>query len=71
MPDFTATDAQAVYDDFMACIDDDLDTPGALAILDEVAGRPALAVRTGGADVTAAQLMGPLLDVIGAPIAAL
>ena len=34
---FTATDAQAVYDDFMACIDDDLDTPGALAILDEVA----------------------------------
>jgi L-cysteine:1D-myo-inositol 2-amino-2-deoxy-alpha-D-glucopyranoside ligase len=70
-PDFTATDAQAVYDDFMARIDDDLDTPGALAILDEVAGRPALAVHTRGADVTSAQLMGPLLDVIGAPIAAL
>ncbi len=66
---FTATDAQAVYDDFMACIDDDLDTPGALAILDEVAARPA--VRARGADVTPAQLMGPLLDVIGAPIAAL
>jgi L-cysteine:1D-myo-inositol 2-amino-2-deoxy-alpha-D-glucopyranoside ligase len=68
-PNFTATDAQAVYDDFMACMDDDLDTPGALAILDEVAGRPA--VHTRGADVTSAQLMGPLLDVIGAPIAAL
>ncbi len=67
---FTATDAQAVYDDFMSRIDDDLDTAGALTILDEVAGRPA-SVRTRGADVTAAQLMGPLLDVIGAPIAAL
>lgn len=66
---FTATDAQAVFDDFMACIDDDLDTPGALAILDEVAARPPLAGR--GADVSAARLMGPLLDVIGAPIAAL
>jgi L-cysteine:1D-myo-inositol 2-amino-2-deoxy-alpha-D-glucopyranoside ligase len=68
-PNFTATDAQAVYDDFMACIDDDLDTPGALAILDEVAGRPS--VRARGADVTPAQLLGPLLDVIGAPVAAL
>jgi L-cysteine:1D-myo-inositol 2-amino-2-deoxy-alpha-D-glucopyranoside ligase len=70
-PNVTATDAQAVYDDFMACIDDDLDTPGALAILDEVAGRPALTVRSRGADVTAGQLMGPLLDVIGAPVTAL
>ncbi len=68
---FTATDAQAVYDDFMACIDDDLDTPGALAILDEVAGRPALPRRTTSAEVSAAQLMGPLLDVIGVPIAGL
>jgi L-cysteine:1D-myo-inositol 2-amino-2-deoxy-alpha-D-glucopyranoside ligase len=66
---FTATDAQSVYDDFMACIDDDLDTPGALAILDEVAGRAALPRRAIPTDVTAAQLMGPLLDVIGAPIA--
>jgi L-cysteine:1D-myo-inositol 2-amino-2-deoxy-alpha-D-glucopyranoside ligase len=66
---FTGTDAQSVYDDFMACIDDDLDTPGALAILDEVAGRPS--VRARGADVTTAQLLGPLLDVIGAPVAAL
>ena len=63
---FTATDAQAVYDDFMSCIDDDLDTPGALAILDEVAGRPVLPRRSTGAEVSAAQLMGPLLDVIGA-----
>jgi L-cysteine:1D-myo-inositol 2-amino-2-deoxy-alpha-D-glucopyranoside ligase len=66
---FTATDAQAVYDDFMACIDDDLDTPGALALLDEVAARPALPRRAPGADVSAAHLMAPLLDVIGAPIA--
>ncbi len=70
-PNVTATDAQAVYDDFMSCIDDDLDTAGALAILDEVAGRAALGVRARGADVTAAQLMGPLLDVIGAPITSL
>jgi L-cysteine:1D-myo-inositol 2-amino-2-deoxy-alpha-D-glucopyranoside ligase len=69
-PRFTTTDAQAVYDDFMACIDDDLDTPGALAILDEVAGRPTFPGRASGADVTAAQLMGPLLDVIGAPLSA-
>jgi L-cysteine:1D-myo-inositol 2-amino-2-deoxy-alpha-D-glucopyranoside ligase len=68
---FTTTDAQAVYDDFMACIDDDLDTPGALAILDEVAARPTLPRRVSGADVTAAQLMGPLLDVIGAPLSAM
>ncbi|MBJ7595383.1 MAG: cysteine--tRNA ligase [Candidatus Dormibacteraeota bacterium] len=68
---FTATDAQAVYDDFMTCIDDDLDTPGALVILDEVAGRPTLPRRTTGADVSAAQLIGPLLDVIGVPIAGL
>ncbi|HSP64987.1 MAG TPA: hypothetical protein VLO10_02240 [Candidatus Deferrimicrobium sp.] len=68
-PNYTATEAQAVYDDFMACIDHDLDTPGALAVLDEVAARPS--VRARGADVTTAQLMAPLLDVIGAPIAGL
>jgi L-cysteine:1D-myo-inositol 2-amino-2-deoxy-alpha-D-glucopyranoside ligase len=67
---FTATDAQAVYDAFMACVDDDLDTPGALAILDEVAGSPSFPGRTIGADVTAAELMGPLLDILGAPLAA-
>ena len=55
---------------FYSRLDDDLDTPGALAILDEVAARPALPRRATGADVTAAQLMGPLLDVVGAPIAA-
>ena len=68
---FTATDAQAVYDDFMGCIDDDLDTPGALAILDEVAARPALTSRSRSDDVPVARLMAPLLDVIGAPIAAM
>ncbi len=67
---FTATDAQAVYDDFMACIDDDIDTPSALAILDEVAASPSFRSRAAGAEVTAAQLMGPLLDVLGAPIQA-
>ncbi len=60
---FTATDAQAVYDDFMACIDDDLDTPGALAILDEVAGRPPSRAPAAAPTSAAAQLMGPLLDV--------
>lgn len=59
---FTNTDAQAVYDDFIARIDDDLDTPGALAILDEVAARPAV---EHGASVTAAQVMRPLLTMLG------
>jgi L-cysteine:1D-myo-inositol 2-amino-2-deoxy-alpha-D-glucopyranoside ligase len=67
---FTSTDAEAVYDDFMACIDDDLDTPGALAILDEVTSGSRFPGRAVGADVTAVQLMGPLLDVLGAPVAA-
>jgi L-cysteine:1D-myo-inositol 2-amino-2-deoxy-alpha-D-glucopyranoside ligase len=67
---FTATDAQSLYDDFMSRIDDDLDTPGALAILDEVAGRPILPGRAAGAEVTTAQLIGPLLDILGAPLAA-
>jgi L-cysteine:1D-myo-inositol 2-amino-2-deoxy-alpha-D-glucopyranoside ligase len=69
-PQFTATDAQGVYDDFMACIDDDLDTPGALSILDEVAGRSTVPGRVSGADVSSAQLIAPLLDVIGARVAA-
>jgi L-cysteine:1D-myo-inositol 2-amino-2-deoxy-alpha-D-glucopyranoside ligase len=69
-PDFTATDAQATYDDFMARIDDDVDTPGALAILDEVASRSSVPGRVGGAEVTSAQLIAPLLDVLGARIAA-
>lgn len=59
---FTNTDAQAVYDDFVARIDDDLDTPGALAILDEVAARPAV---EHGASVTAAQVMKTLLTMLG------
>ncbi|HEX4755460.1 MAG TPA: cysteine--tRNA ligase [Candidatus Dormibacteraeota bacterium] len=59
---FTNTDAQAVYDDFVARIDDDLDTPGALAILDEVAARPAV---EHGASLTAAQVMKPLLTMLG------
>jgi len=65
---FTNTDAQGVYDDFMERIDDDLDTPGALAILDDVAGRPMVAGHELGAGVTAGQVMAPLLDIIGARI---
>jgi L-cysteine:1D-myo-inositol 2-amino-2-deoxy-alpha-D-glucopyranoside ligase len=65
---FTSTDAQAVYDGFMACIDNDLDTPGALAILDDVAARTRFPGRANGADVTTARLMGPLLDVLGAQL---
>ncbi len=64
----SAVDARMVRDEFMACIDDDLDTPGALAILDRVAARSATAPRPAGADVGAAQLIAPLLDMIGAPI---
>ncbi len=57
-PNVTATDAQAVYDDFMARLDDDLDTPGALTILDELAARPEQ-VSARGADVTTAAADGP------------
>jgi L-cysteine:1D-myo-inositol 2-amino-2-deoxy-alpha-D-glucopyranoside ligase len=62
---FTHTDAQAIYDDFVARLDDDLDTPGALAILDEVAARAALPGDEHVADVTAAQVMTPLLSLLG------
>jgi L-cysteine:1D-myo-inositol 2-amino-2-deoxy-alpha-D-glucopyranoside ligase len=67
---FTASTAQAVHDDFMSCIDHDLDTPGALAVLDELIARRPVAAPPRDAEVTAAQLMGPLLDVVGAPIGA-
>jgi L-cysteine:1D-myo-inositol 2-amino-2-deoxy-alpha-D-glucopyranoside ligase len=64
---FTAGDARAVSDDFMARIDDDLDTPAALALLDEVAARSSVGAggRRGG-DVSCAEVLAPLLDVIGA-----
>jgi L-cysteine:1D-myo-inositol 2-amino-2-deoxy-alpha-D-glucopyranoside ligase len=62
---FTNTDAQAVYDDFISRIDDDLDTPGALAILDEVAARPVVLGNEQGANVTAAQVMTRLLTMLG------
>lgn len=62
---FTHTDAQLVHDDFVARIDDDLDTPGALAVLDEVAGRPVVPGDEHVADVTAAQVMTPLLTMLG------
>ena len=65
----TATDAQAIHDDFLARIDDDLDTPGALAILDELAARPLVTGAAAGADVSCAEVMAPLLDVIGATVA--
>ncbi len=65
---FTHTDAQAVYDDFVARLDDDLDTPGALAILDEVAARAVVPGDEHGADVTAAQLITPLLTMLGVRI---
>lgn len=67
---FTSTDARALYDDFMARIDDDLDTPGALAILDEVADRATVRGHELGARVAGGQLMAPLLDILGAPIVA-
>jgi L-cysteine:1D-myo-inositol 2-amino-2-deoxy-alpha-D-glucopyranoside ligase len=66
---FTNTDAQAVYDDFMAAIDDDLDTPTALEILDELAGRMTVPGQELSTGVTVAQVMSPLLEVIGAPVA--
>jgi L-cysteine:1D-myo-inositol 2-amino-2-deoxy-alpha-D-glucopyranoside ligase len=66
---FTATDAQALHDDFMSRIDDDVDTPGALAILDEVAHRSSLRGRARGAEVSSTQLVAPLLEVIGVPVA--
>jgi L-cysteine:1D-myo-inositol 2-amino-2-deoxy-alpha-D-glucopyranoside ligase len=62
---FTNTDAQAVYDDFITRIDDDLDTPGALAILDEVAARPVVLGDEQGAKVTATQVMTRLLTMLG------
>jgi L-cysteine:1D-myo-inositol 2-amino-2-deoxy-alpha-D-glucopyranoside ligase len=65
---FSAADAQAVRDGFMSRIDDDVDTPGALAILDDLAGRSVQSGPRGVGDVTTAQLMAPLLDVLGAPL---
>jgi L-cysteine:1D-myo-inositol 2-amino-2-deoxy-alpha-D-glucopyranoside ligase len=65
---FTNTDAQAVYDDVVGRIDDDLDTPGALAVLDEVAARPAVLGSESGANVTASQVMTPLLGLLGVPL---
>jgi L-cysteine:1D-myo-inositol 2-amino-2-deoxy-alpha-D-glucopyranoside ligase len=61
---WTDAGAQSVRDDFMARIDDDLDTPGALAILDEVAARSDVPGRDRG-DVRSAALMASLLEVIG------
>jgi hypothetical protein len=57
---FTATDAQGVYDDFMSRIDDDLDTPGALAILDEIARPPILPGQAAGDDINSTQIKGQL-----------
>jgi len=67
---FSAADAQAVYDGFMSRIDDDIDTPGALAILDDLAGRSHQSGLRGVGEVSTAQVMAPLLDVLGAPLAA-
>jgi len=67
---FSAADAQAVRDGFMSRIDDDVDTPGALAILDDLAGHSVQSGPRGVGDVTRAQLMAPLLDVLGAPLTA-
>ena len=61
---FTNTDAQSVYDDVVGCLDDDLDTPGALAILDEVASRPVVPGDAELTHVSAAQLMKPLLEML-------
>ena len=61
---FTNTDAQSVYDDVVRVIDDDLDTPAALAILDEVASRPVVAGDDAFTQVSARQLMSPLLEML-------
>jgi L-cysteine:1D-myo-inositol 2-amino-2-deoxy-alpha-D-glucopyranoside ligase len=61
---FTHTDAQSVYDDVVGCLDDDLDTPGALAILDEVAARPAVPGDEELTQINARQLMTPLLEML-------
>jgi L-cysteine:1D-myo-inositol 2-amino-2-deoxy-alpha-D-glucopyranoside ligase len=66
---FSAADAQAVRDGFMSRIDDDIDTPGALAILDDLAGPSVQNGPRGAGDVSTAQVMAPLLDVLGAPLA--
>jgi L-cysteine:1D-myo-inositol 2-amino-2-deoxy-alpha-D-glucopyranoside ligase len=66
---FSAADAQAVRDGFMSRIDDDIDTPGALAILDDLAGSSVQGGPRGVGDVSTAQVMAPLLDVLGAPLA--
>ena len=65
----TSAQAQAVRDQVLACIDDDLDTPGALAVLDAAAARLQAPGAPSGGRVSAAQLLAPLLDVLGARIA--
>jgi L-cysteine:1D-myo-inositol 2-amino-2-deoxy-alpha-D-glucopyranoside ligase len=66
---FSAADAQAIRDGFMSRIDDDIDTPGALAILDDLAGPSRQSGPRGVGDVSTAQVMAPLLAVLGAPLA--
>jgi L-cysteine:1D-myo-inositol 2-amino-2-deoxy-alpha-D-glucopyranoside ligase len=61
--------AQVVRDDVLARLDDDLDTPGAIAVLDAAAARLAEPGAPSGGHVSAAQLLAPLLDLLGARIA--
>src|ERR1035437_5409699 len=61
--------AQGVRDDVLARLDDDLDTPGAIAVLDAAAARLAEPGAPSGGHVSAAQLLAPLPDPLRARIA--
>jgi len=59
-------EAAAFESQFLARIDDDLDTPGALRVLDLAAAALSAAARAGErGEVPAAALLAPLLDVLG------
>jgi L-cysteine:1D-myo-inositol 2-amino-2-deoxy-alpha-D-glucopyranoside ligase len=60
-------DADAVRGEFVACLDDDLDTPRALATLDALANR-VIQLDGAGSGTSASQVMAPLLDLLGADI---
>ncbi len=61
-----AVDARSVQEAFLGHLDDDLDTPAALALLDEVATRSTGRGGTDGVHISVARVMAPLLDMVGA-----
>ena len=62
-------DAERVREEFYGRIDDDLDTAGALAILDTVVARTTGPNAPSAGDVSAEQLLAPLLVTLGVQIA--